>query len=310
MTEQQSSQTDPSRQDDEIDLLELWQLLVDHKKLIATITGVTTAVALIASLLMTPIYRAEVLLAPVSQEQTGGMGALASQYGDFASLAGISLGGGGDSQTQRALATLKARALTEIFMKEEGVLPVLFPGIWDEERKVWKKSWGQSGDKPPGPSMEGAFRQFNGSIRSVQSDKKTSLITLAIEWEDPTLTAKWANALVKRANAQLQKEAIADAEKSIAFLQKQLAKTGTMEVQQAIYRLIEAQTKNVMVANTREEFAFKVIDPATLPERKVRPKRALIVLFGLMVGFMVGVTTAFVLARIATRRTAGKRVDV
>jgi uncharacterized protein involved in exopolysaccharide biosynthesis len=223
------------------------------------------------------------------------MAALASQFGDLASLAGISLGGGsGESQVQRGLAVLKSRALTEIFLKEEEILPVLFPEIWDREKKTWRNPWWQLFAASPGPSMEAAFRQFDNDIRAVTMDKRTGLITVSVEWEDPILAARWANSLVKRTNALLQKEAIEDSEKSIAFLQAQLSKTVSLEVQQAIYRLVESQTKSAMIASTREEFLFKVVDPAVAPERKVRPKRALIVVLGFIVGLLLGGVVAVV----------------
>ena len=73
--------------EDEIDLREYWTLLVENRKLIGIITGACTAIALVASLLMTPIYRAETLLAPVSEEKGGSLAALVGQFGGLAELA-------------------------------------------------------------------------------------------------------------------------------------------------------------------------------------------------------------------------------
>lgn len=284
----------PPNQDEEIDLREYWRVLVDHKKLIALITGVATATALAIALLLTPIFRAEVLLAPAAQDKAGGLGALAGQFGDLAALAGISLGGG--DTTQEAIATLKSRALTEAFIKEKNLLPVLFADEWDAEKKKWKTN-----DSEDIPTLWKAYEVFDEDIRSVAADKKTGLVTLAIEWEDPAVAAEWANELVKRVNLQRQKEAIEEAERSIAYLQKQLARTGSVEVQQSIYRLVEAQTKSIMVAQSREDFAFKVIDPAVPPEEKVKPKRALLVAVGIFGGLFLSVIGSFVAS--ANRRS-------
>jgi uncharacterized protein involved in exopolysaccharide biosynthesis len=51
---------------------------------------------------------------------------------------------------------------------------------------------------------------------------------------------------------------------------------------------VESQTKQSMIANVREEFAFRIIDPATVPELRVSPKRAILLGIGLMGGFMLG----------------------
>jgi uncharacterized protein involved in exopolysaccharide biosynthesis len=66
--------------DDEINLLDIWQVIVQNKKIIFAITFATTLIAAIAAFSMTPIYRAEVLLAPVSSDagSKGGLGTLAS----------------------------------------------------------------------------------------------------------------------------------------------------------------------------------------------------------------------------------------
>ncbi len=279
----------PPVEEDEIDLREIWRVLVDNKKLIALVTAITTLIALVTAFLITPIYRAEVLLAPATAEKTGGLGALAGQLGDVAALAGISLGGG--DQTQEAIATLKSRALTEAFIKENNLMPILFEDEWDADKKGWKDQ-----DPEDAPTLWQAYETFNENVRSVSADKKSGLVTLAIEWKDPVLAATWANDLVKRVNNRRQREAIEEAESSIGYLYKQLARTSSVEVEQAIYRLVEAQTKNIMVAQAREEFAFKVIDPAVPPEEKSKPRRVLITFAGFAVGIFLSALGSIVLS--------------
>lgn len=272
----------PPVEEDEIDLKEVWQALVDNKKLIAIVTGTTTAIALAIAFLLTPIYRAEVLLAPATSEKSGGLSALAGQFGDLAALAGISIGG--NDRTQEAIATLKSRALTEAFIKENNLLPVLFEDDWDTEKGAWKEQ-----DAEDIPTFWQAYEVFNEEIRTVSLDKKSGLVTLAIEWKDAALAAAWANDLVKRVNRERQLEDIREAESSIDYLQKQLIKTSVTEVEQAIYRLIEGQTKSIMVAQARKEYAFKVIDPAVPPEREIKPKRTVILALGFVLGLVISI---------------------
>ena len=67
-------------------------------------------------------------------------------------------------------------------------------------------------------------------------------------------------------------------------------------VQQAIYRLIEEQINTVMLANVREEYAFKVIDPAVVPDidQYEWPKRALILVLGAGLGLLFALMIALV----------------
>jgi len=269
-----------------IDWSEYWRVLVKNRKLIGIITAVSTLTALLLAFLLPPVYRAEVLLAPVTQDKSEGLSAIASQYGDLAALAGINLGPGKD-KTSEYIAALKSRSLSVSYIKEANLMPVLFASKWDAVKKQWN-------DGANAPTEWKAFELWDKDIRRVNLDKRTGLVTLIVEWTDPALAAKWANDFTRHVNTRLRTEAIEDAEKSIAYLGKQLPTTTSVEVQQAIYRLIETQTKKKMVASTREEYAFNVIDPAVPPERRVRPKRLAMIAIGAFAGFLISAVVLFI----------------
>jgi len=78
--------------EDEINLLDLLIVLAKHKKLIIGITFGAALIAAIASLLMTPIYKAEQKILPPQQESSGMASQLLSQSGGAASFIGGSTG--------------------------------------------------------------------------------------------------------------------------------------------------------------------------------------------------------------------------
>ncbi|MDH3380085.1 MAG: Wzz/FepE/Etk N-terminal domain-containing protein [Gammaproteobacteria bacterium] len=268
---------------------EYWREVIKNRKLIGIVTATSTLIALLIALLSSPVYRAEVLLAPVTEDKSEGLNAIANQYGDLAALAGIKLGPGKDKTTEY-IAALKSRSLSVRFIKDENIKQTLFPKNWDDEGKKWK-------DSNRIPTDWDAYEIFDKNIRSVNVDVRTGLITLTIDWNDPLLAAKWANRLVNLVNTRLRTEAIEDADKSIEYLEKQLITTSSMEVQQSIYRLIETQTKKKMVASTRVEYAFTVIDPAVPPERKVRPKRLVMIAIGVIGGILISAVVIFIRRR-------------
>jgi hypothetical protein len=59
-----------------------------------------------------------------------------------------------------------------------------------------------------------------------------------------------------------------------------------------MYSLIENETKNLMVANGRIEYAFAIVDQAVPPEIKAGPHRLINTLVGLIVGFGAGAVMA------------------
>ncbi len=285
----------PPLEEDEINLMDLWRVLVRYKATIIASIVMGTTIAVAAALLMTPVYRAEVVMAPVDEKKSGGLSALMGQFGGLAAMAGINIGGGG-GKMEEAIAKLKSRSFTDAFIKDHKLMPVLFADIWDEQGKRWLVD-----AEEDIPTLWDAYKKFD-DIRNVSTDKKTGIVTLSIEWQDPELAAQWANILVERINRQLQQEAIAEAKKSIAYLEQQLDQTSVIEMRQAIFRLIEAQTKQIMLANVRDEFAFKVIDQAVPPEERIKPKRKVMVVVGFMVGLMLGILLAFLRNFIAKQR--------
>jgi len=280
--------------DKEIRLIDLWRIVVEYKHLVLGITSACVLLAVFIAFFMQPVYRAEILLSPVAEEQRSGISSIVSQFSGLADIPGINLGGGGNN-TLEAIATLKSRALTTAFIKEEKLMPVLFADRWDAAKKQWYAN-------TEVPTEWDAFQLFDNNVRFVNLDSRSGLVTLAIEWGDPQLAAQWANQLVRRVNAQRRSEAIHEAETSINYLKQQLGSTSSVEIQQAIYRLIEAQEKTIMVANARSEYTFKVIDAAIAPQERIRPKRQWIVIQGLLIGLIISLFVAFIRASIMKHR--------
>jgi len=305
-----------SEPEDEINLLDLWRVLVNFKRLIAAVVFVCVVVSVVYAFSITPVYRAEVLLAPAGKEggNNSGIGAFASQFGGLASLAGISVGGGGGIET--TIATLKSRKFITRFISDLNLKPILFENQWDDKKNQWiigepslyskiKSSIITQTEKrlPSGlvsvePSGGEVYNKFGTDMLNVSQNKKTLLVTVSIEWKNPQQSADWANALVKRLNDELRQNTINEAERSIAYLTEQISQTSLSELQNVMYRIIEEHTKIITLAKVNDEYVLKVIDPAVSPEIYSKPKRKLIVILGLVFGVILGIFTSFFLNHI------------
>ncbi|MDO9451347.1 MAG: Wzz/FepE/Etk N-terminal domain-containing protein [Stagnimonas sp.] len=266
-------------QDDEISLGEIWIALKSRALLIFTVTFLSAAVAAAIAFTITPIYRAEVVLTVVDDAKTGMSGLLASQLGGLASLAGAGIGGSG-TRTE-SIGTLGSKQVAETYISTQKLLPVLFYKQWDESKGDWKS------DVREKPTLWKATKFFTEEVRKVSDDKKSGLITLSVEWKDAAIAAQWANDLVEQTNKTLRDRAIRKSEANLAYLNAKLDQTSVVELRQAIFRLIESEVKNVMVAQGSEDFAFKVIDPAVTPEKKAKPKRLFMIGAGAFLGLML-----------------------
>jgi LPS O-antigen subunit length determinant protein (WzzB/FepE family) len=114
------------------------------------------------------------------------------------------------------------------------------------------------------------------------------------------VASRWANDFVGLANTLLRERAIQESTRNIEFLNKQLAQTTVVEIQHVMNQLLENETKNLMLAHGRLDYAFTVVDPAVPPEQRFSPRRTLMVISGLFIGGFFGSLIAW--ARKALRR--------
>ncbi len=77
------------------------------------------------------------------------------------------------------------------------------------------------------------------------------------------------------------------------YLEEQLVKTADPLIKQKIYNLIAQQLETSMMAEVKENFAFKVIDPPKVPDKKIRPKIILMALLSFVASIFMGVFLAF-----------------
>lgn len=270
---------------DEIDLGSAIRLLWRRRWWIVAAALLGSLSALGLSLMMHPVYRASVVMAPVDDVGAdGALGAAVGQLGGLASLVGLNIGGG-QSRTPEALAVLRSRRFLETFFAEEQLLPVLFSKHWDPATN----SWTVTGERVPTPGD--AYRFFAKNVLNVSEDKKTSLVTLSINWRNPAQAADWANKLATRLNAEMRARAQKQADASVGFLKKELDATLDIGTRDAINRLMEVEIKRRMLANTRQEYAFRVVDSASIPEPKdkVSPKKLLMLVMGLVLSVFLSI---------------------
>jgi uncharacterized protein involved in exopolysaccharide biosynthesis len=266
-------------QEDEIDIVALWHIAWSHKLLIAATTFVCTAIAIVLALTATPIFRATVVVTPVKDTGLGGEGGLASQFGGLASVVGVDLGQSGPNMERQAI--LVSRGLVEEFVKKKDVLQLISAGV-----------------QPP-PTRWGATERFRRTVLDIEEDKLKGTTTITMDWKDPHIAATWANEFVALANDIVRQRAIADASREVAYLNEQLQKTNELEVRKGMYNLIEVETKTLMLANGRAEYAFTVVDPAVAAEIRVSPRRTLMAVSGVAVGIFLGTVLAWLRDKVA-----------
>lgn len=278
---------------------EMWQ----GKWIIIFSCTVLSLLSVIFALNQKDVYKAEVILAPVSQNNATGIGGmLTSQLGGLASLANINLGNDtGVNKIQLAMQIVGSRKFISSFVEKYKILPDLMASdgwnrntnkviynseLYDETNSKWVRKIAPP--FKPMPSYQEAHTAFL-RVFNITQNKETGLISLSVMHHSPFVAKYWVDNIVLEINEELRQSDILQAEESIAFLKNELKETNVSDIKSALHSLIEEQTKTIMFANVREEYVFKTIDPALVPEVKDGPRRALICILGFIAGFLLGV---------------------
>ncbi|MBF4322573.1 Wzz/FepE/Etk N-terminal domain-containing protein [Vibrio anguillarum] len=294
--------------DDEIDLRELFGALWKGKLLIVLCTAVFAVGGVIVALSKPNTYQAEASLVAANEDSGGGL----TSMGGLASLAGINLGSGRSGDKAMSLAVLQSRQFINAFINRHQLLVplmaaeswdrvsgemVIDPALYDVETQQWIRKI-----EPPlssTPSDWEAHKAFK-EIFSVSEAKDNGLVKVSITHLSPLIAQQWVELLVKDLNDWIKNEKLTETRQNISYLEQQLEKTKLVDMQSVFYQLIEEQMKSLMLAEVKDEFAFKTIDPAVVPVEKAGPKRALICVLATLLGGMLGI--AIVLVRFAFKK--------
>ena len=285
--------------DEELDLHKLFRIIW-HGKLVIIITMlIFTSFGIFYTLSLPDIYKSEVLLAPVSQDS--GL-KIPGQLGGLAALAGVNLGGVRGEKTELAIEILKSRQFIIRFIEKYDLFVpimaaegwnsndnslVINSDIYESDTKLWVREV-----KPPynpKPSALETYEVFMESLEVTQ-DKASGMVTFSILHLSPFLAKDWASLLVTEINDEMRSIELTEAQDSISYLNQQIEQTSIADVRKMLFSLIEEQSKTIMLANVREEYIFKTVDPAIVPEKKIKPARALLVLLISFIGVVLSFT--------------------
>ena len=200
----------------------------------------------------------------------------------------------GQVTKEEALAILTSRKFLENFVEERQLLKVLFPKSWDSENKVWVV------DREDIPQNSDGFELLSSAL-DISFDR--SLISVEFIHGKKDIVAYILNDLIDEVNSFIRIQSITASDKNINFLKNEIANTQLAGSQEMLYRLVETEIQSIMLAKTRQDYAFKIIDPAVEPLHPAGPNRKLIVIVGTLLGFILTIFLVFILNFIQISRS-------
>jgi uncharacterized protein involved in exopolysaccharide biosynthesis len=284
--------------DDEIDLKELFSVLWKAKILIIMITSFFALSSVLYALSLPDYYKSEAVLSVAGKSNPGSS---LSGLGGLASMAGINLPSSGEDKSVIAIKTIQSRAFLKHLITFENVLPSIMatksydsqskkiqfdPKIYNENNGAWVRQ--PKKNQQSKPSYLEAHETYLNQI-SVNKDKISNLITISVEHISPIFAKELLGLIINEANELLRNKDLRESSAAIAFLNNEIPKSSLITMKDAINKLVQTQLETQMMSKVNKEYILKVIEPSFIPEKKSKPKRALICILGTLLGGMLAV---------------------
>jgi uncharacterized protein involved in exopolysaccharide biosynthesis len=291
--------------DNEIDLQELFNVLLKGKYIIFSVTTLVSIIGVILSLLMPNIYESKTLLVPVNSS-SGISGALGS-YSGLAGLAGVSLPSMSDEgNSAKALEKISSLSFFENNILVNIYLPDLMAvkswnpktntvtfdnNIFDISSNKWVRDY--SYPRQQIPSAQEAYEVFRKKL-TLSEDSKSGFSTLTIKHQSPFIAKQWAELLVNEVNSFYRKKDKLESEKAVNYLNEQIAMTGLSEIKQVLAQLLQEEIKKLTLIEANQSYVFDYIDPPAVMEEKSEPNRAIICILSAIMGGMLGIALVLI----------------
>lgn len=285
-----SSSIQDSSEENELNLLEIYKVLLENKNMILLTALIFFIVAALYSLSIPNVYTSHSQLTAV---EGSGSSAQSSKLGGLASIAGISLGSSGaQDKGTFAVETIKSRDFFRHLLTFENIGPLIFapsynsktnqtivdPKAYDTLLKKWIIDQ---------PSFLNSYYQYREMLTIYQN--KAGFVHIAIKHQSPLFAADFLSLIIAEVNNLTRERDLLESESSLQYLYLQLEDTKVSDIRLAINQLIESQLKKTMLANVREHYLLQPLDTAYIPEIKSSPQRRSMSLLSALAGFLLSI---------------------
>jgi len=297
----------------EVDLLFFIHLIKINWKRVGTITGIITLLGTLYALFATPWYASEIKILPATNSQ----GIFFQQYANIAAMAGISLPNLNNNQeVYREIIYsnfILDKILSHCFKTEKFKKPVTLFEFWNTKIDSSEENWRIK-------LYEKAKNKLRKNYIHYSVNKKNNVGTLKVTVpEDPVLAAELANFIINQLDLYNKRYRKYKATEQRNFIENSLKETKTnlhiaeeklrvfreknkdisspekqlqfqrlqteVEVQRTLYIELRKQLEIAKIEEIKEIETIDIIEPATIQMFKVKPKRVLIILTTIILGF-------------------------
>lgn len=259
--------------EDEINLWELLVILAKRKKIIIRITLLFFIVSIIYSLIATPKYQVTTVL--TSNEE--GVSSSISSLGNIASnVLGTNIDnlfGGKD------LSLIKQTLNSSDFL------------FYLEEEYDFSKKIGMEEKSYPKESYLKKVRD----LLMINQDEENSLLTIKLLHKNPKEAFSLIQDIMEGLNEFIVKREYRESRKMEQVLKEKIRTTQNPLLKNELTKLWSNETKKMLYSKINKNNLYKVVQSPYVPDKRVKPKRKIIVIISTFLGFFISIFLVFFL---------------
>ncbi len=285
------------------------RVLWNGKSVIGLFVGCFLFLALFGLAIVKPKHSAYVTLSPSNFEQSetnslsGAIGGIAG-VGALANLAGIEIGGQSPNSFILLRESLFSVDVAEGLIEETGILPMVFPDDWDQQKKQWRRppTIGQKLKNLLFPILQRpawvspnpvALSEFLKNEILISDVGDGSLIRLEVRHNDPNVAEAIVSKLPLVADMRIKNRVLESIDSRVEYLETRLSETVLAEQREVEIELLSRQLTSRMIVVSSEMYAAQIVDGPVVSNGAVWPEIGPMLILSLALGLVVGSLIVF-----------------
>lgn len=277
--------------------------------LIASVLSAVFVIFIFFYLSSPTLYRSEIVLEPITYESSGAISA-SSITNKVIGSAGLDnlLGGALDTKDPILIGIeeFKSKEFQHNFLASYDLLidffaikrvingsPVYDENVYSISKQKWTRPKDINGISEPNKNE--ISRRFEKFL-NIDPDPDSGLIVVTFDFFSPSLAQEILSNLISSFNEYKRRNVVQEASQSINYINMQLEDLTQVELRSIFYRMIESEYKKIVFSNSRKDYFFKVIDPASLPDRKSSISLIMTMILASILGFILSTIIIFIYA--------------
>lgn len=282
--------SEPNKNYDEIDLIELLQFLWSKKLKIVGVTLLSTLIAAAVVFSLPNLYRSKVVISGAGNIANDWRTGLSNdvdfaldvdKVSSIALLNSLNKSLNLSKEIQESVAVLNSQDFAEMFLKKNDLTAAVFAAKgWNQDLKTFKYSdeyydvKNDSWEKQP--QKYKVYKAYLDGLETKEV-KGSQLVEISFKSYSPEKAKEIVELLVKDLDLYIKQQDIQKVGKEIANFEQKVNAISDLQLKAKIEQVIREKKESLLMIELAQEYAIKKITFAKVNDKAVSPKRPLII---------------------------------